>query len=47
VAASLTVGFFFVFAAAALAWGGIHLWTGVSLRGHKAWARLVVLRWRS
>ena len=43
VAAGLTVGFFFVFAAAALAWGGIHLWTGFSIRGHKAWARLVGL----
>ena len=43
VAAGLTVGFFFVFAVAALAWGGIHLWTGFSLRAHKAWARLVGL----
>jgi len=43
VAADLTVGFFFLFAAGALAWGGVHLWTGFSLRGHKAWARLVGL----
>jgi hypothetical protein len=42
-AAGLTVGFFFVFAAGALAWGGIHLWTGYSLRAHKSWARLVGL----
>ena len=42
-AAGLTVGFFFVFAAGALAWGAIHLWTGFSLRAHKAWARLVGL----
>ena len=43
VAAGLTVGFFFIFAASALAWGGIHLWTGFALRAHKAWARLVGL----
>jgi hypothetical protein len=43
VAASLTVGLFFMFAAAALAWGGIHLWTGFSLRKHRAWARLTGL----
>lgn len=43
VAASLTAGFFFLSAAGALAWGGIHLWTGFSLRSHKAWARLVGL----
>jgi len=43
VAASLTAGFFFLCAAGALAWGGIHLWTGFSLRSHKAWARLVGL----
>lgn len=43
VAAGLTVGFFFVFAAAALAWGGIHLWAGFAMRGHKAWARLAGL----
>jgi hypothetical protein len=42
-AAELTVGFFFAFAAGALAWGGVHLWTGLSLRAHKAWARLVGL----
>jgi len=43
VAAGITVGFFFIFAAGALAWGGIHLWTGYSLRAHKAWARLAGL----
>jgi hypothetical protein len=43
VAAGVTVGFFFIFAAGALAWGGIHLWTGYSLRAHKAWARLAGL----
>jgi hypothetical protein len=43
VAAGVTVGFFFIFAAGALAWGGIHLWTGFSLRTHKSWARLVGL----
>jgi hypothetical protein len=43
VAAGLTVAFFFVVAAGALAWGGIHLWTGFSLRAHKAWARLAGL----
>ena len=43
VAAGLTVGFFFVFAVSALAWGGIHVWTGLSLRAHKARARLVGL----
>lgn len=40
VGASLTVGIFFVFAAGALAWGGIHVWTGRSLRKHRPWARL-------
>ena len=43
VGGELTVGFFFSFAVTALAWGGIHLWTGFSLRAHKAWARLVGL----
>ena len=43
VAAGVTVGFFFLFAAGALAWGGIHLWTGFSLRAHRAWARLAGL----
>jgi len=42
-AASLTAGFFFIFAAGALVWGGIHLWTGFSLRAHRGWARLVGL----
>jgi hypothetical protein len=43
VAAGVTVGFFFIFAAGALAWGGIHLWTGLSLRAHRSWARLAGL----
>ena len=42
-AAGLTVAFYFVFATGALAWGGIHLWTGYALRAHKSWARLVGL----
>jgi hypothetical protein len=41
--ANLTVSIFFIFAAGALAWGGIHVWTGFALRGHKPWARLVGL----
>ncbi len=41
--ANLTVVLFFVFAAGALAWGGIQLWTGVALRAHKARSRLVCL----
>lgn len=41
VGATLTVGIFFVFAAGALAWGGIHVWTARSLRKHRRWARLV------
>ena len=43
VGAGLTVGFFFLFAAGALAWGGIHLWTGFALRARKGWARLAGL----
>lgn len=43
VGAGLTVGLFFLFALGALAWGGIHLWTGLSLRTHRSWARLVGL----
>jgi len=43
VAADVTVGLFFIFAAGSLAWGGVHLWTGFSLRAHKAWARLAGL----
>jgi len=39
--ASVTVGIFFMFAAGALAWGGIHLLTGVALRRHRPWARLI------
>ena len=41
--ANLTVVLYFVFAAGALAWGGIQLWTGVALREHKARSRLVCL----
>jgi hypothetical protein len=40
-AADLTVGLYFLFAAGALLWGGIHLLTGLALRRQKAWARLV------
>jgi hypothetical protein len=43
VGANLTVGFFFIFAFGALAWGGIQMWTGFSLRAHKSWARLAGL----
>jgi len=39
--AALTAGAFFVFAALALLWGGIHLLTGLALRRHRHWARLV------
>jgi hypothetical protein len=42
-AASVTVGLYFLFAAGALLWGGIHLLTGLALRRHKTWARLVGL----
>jgi hypothetical protein len=40
-AADVTVGLYFLFAAGALVWGGIHLLTGLALRRHKTWARLV------
>ena len=40
-AAGLTAGAFFVFAALALLWGGIHVLTGFALRRHRHWARLV------
>ena len=43
VAAGLTVALFFVFAAGALAWGGIHMWTGVKLRTHRSSSRMVGL----
>jgi len=43
VAAGLTVAFFFVFAVGALAWGGMHWWTGFALRSHRASARLIGL----
>jgi hypothetical protein len=42
-AAGLTAGMFFVFAACALAWGGIHVTTGMALRRHRHWARLAGL----
>jgi hypothetical protein len=42
-AASVTAGFFFVFAAGALVWGGIHLLTGLALRRRRTWARLVAM----
>ena len=40
-AASVTVSIFFLFAAGALLWGGIHLLTGLALRRHRTWGRLV------
>jgi hypothetical protein len=40
-AAGLTVSIFFLFAAGALLWGGMHLLTGLALRRHRSWARLV------
>jgi len=40
-AANVTVGIFFLFAAGALLWGGIHLLTGLALRRHRTWGRLV------
>ena len=43
VAAGLTVALFFVFAVGALAWGGIHWWTGFAMRSHRGSARLVGL----
>jgi hypothetical protein len=43
VAAGLTAALFFVFAAGALAWGGIHWWTGFAMRAHRGPARLVGL----
>ena len=41
--ANLTVVFFFILAAGALAWGGVQLWTGFALRAHKSWSRLAGL----
>jgi hypothetical protein len=43
VGAEFTVAMFFVFACSALAWGGIHLWTGAGLRRHRPWARHLAL----
>ncbi len=43
VAAGLTVALFFLFAAGALAWGAIHVWTGVRLRTLRSSSRLVGL----
>jgi hypothetical protein len=40
-AASLTAATFFLFAAGALAWGGIHVVTGRALRRRRHWSRLV------
>jgi len=42
-AAGLTAGIFFMFAAGGLVWGGIHLVTGFALRHHRPWARLAGL----
>jgi len=38
--AAITAGAFFVFAALALLWGGIHVLTGIALRRHRHRARL-------
>lgn len=43
VGANFTVGVFFVFAAGALAFGGLQWWTGRSLKRRRPWARLVAL----
>jgi hypothetical protein len=43
VGAGLTVALFFLFAAGALAWGAIHVWTGVRLRTLRSSSRLVGL----
>jgi hypothetical protein len=43
VGAGLTAALFFVFAAGALGWGGIHMWTGVRLRTHRSSSRMVGL----
>lgn len=43
VGASFTAGVFFVFAAAAVAWGGVHIWIGRALGRRLAWARLLGL----
>ena len=43
VGASFTAGVFFVFAIAALAWGGMHLWTGRALGQRRSWARILGL----
>lgn len=40
-AAGITAGAFFVFAALALLWGAMHVVTGIALRRHRPWARLV------
>jgi hypothetical protein len=41
--AGFTTAVFFLFALAALAWGGVHISNGIGLRGRKPWARPVAL----
>jgi len=43
IGASLTTAVFFLFACAALAWGGVHLHNGAGLRRRRSWARPVAL----
>jgi len=43
VAAAFTTTMFFLFAAGALAWGGVHIYDGVGLRRRRPWARPVAL----
>lgn len=42
-AAGLTALFFTVLACIAMAWGTLHVLTGVALRRHRHWARLLAL----
>ncbi len=42
-AARVTAVTFFLLAACAIAWGGVHAWSGYAIRRHRAWARLVGL----
>jgi hypothetical protein len=42
-AAVLTVTVFFLFAAGAILWGGVHLYDGTGLKQRRPWARLLAL----
>lgn len=42
-AARVTAVTFFLLAACAIAWGGVHAWSGYAIRRHRGWARLVGL----